>query len=199
MKKKQEESLIETIIKGPSLGYTDVFPKRSMWQEVAEELNGEFKIQLTAGNSLELHKVTFPHKKWTLQITATDTKPMKVQATFQSAQNFELTLSWEDFIERVLKKFSKPEVQVGSKEFDKRYLIKTNRNELIKRILSKDIQDTLLKYNVYSISYQTNIEKREAVLVSVIQRQIGCKHMILELADMYKKLVDALERLKVIR
>ncbi len=39
--KEKEENKIQPIIKGPSLGYTDNFPKREMWKEIAKELNGE--------------------------------------------------------------------------------------------------------------------------------------------------------------
>jgi len=39
--KEKEENKIQSIIKGLSLGYTDNFPKREMWKEIAKELNGE--------------------------------------------------------------------------------------------------------------------------------------------------------------
>ena len=32
-------------MKGPSSGFTDNFPKRQMWEEIAKKLNGEFKIK----------------------------------------------------------------------------------------------------------------------------------------------------------
>ena len=124
---------------------------------------------------------------------------MKFQISFSSSQDFELISSWEDFIDRIIKKFSKPEIELGWKEFDKRYLIKSNRSDLVKRTITKEIQKTLLKHNVYSISYQTDSAIKRAELISVIQRRAGNKEMIFELIEMYKLLIDNLEKSKIIK
>ncbi|MBI9037432.1 MAG: hypothetical protein JEY97_04795 [Bacteroidales bacterium] len=199
MTKEKEESIVQKIIKGPSLGYTDNFPKREMWKEVAKELNGEFKIKHNSGNELEIHNISIPYKKWNIKISVSDTRPLKFNISFSSSQDFELTLSWEDFIERIIKKFSKPEIEIGCKEFDKHYLIKSNRSDLVKKSITREIQKGLLKYNVYSISYRTDLKSRNAELISVIQRKAGNKEMIFELIEMYKLLIDNLERLRVIK
>eukprot|EP01029_Cantina_marsupialis_P000915 TRINITY_DN1071_c0_g5_i1.p1 TRINITY_DN1071_c0_g5~~TRINITY_DN1071_c0_g5_i1.p1 ORF type:complete len:200 (+),score=20.75 TRINITY_DN1071_c0_g5_i1:68-667(+) len=199
MTNKKEESVIETIIKGPSHGYTDNFPMREMWKEIAHELNGEFKIKLTSGNELEIHEISIPYKKWNIQISVSDTKPMKVAIEFTSSLHFELLVGWEDFIEKIIKKFFKPEIELGWEKFDKKYVIKSNRSDLAKRILTKDIQKTLLKYDVYSISYRPEANKKTAELISVIQQQVGDREMVMELVEMYKKLIDALENARVIR
>ncbi len=189
----------EKTIKGPSLGYTDNYPKRQMWEEIAKELNGEFKIRSNSGHEIEIHNISIPYKKWEIKISVSDSRPLKFKIFFSSSQDFELLLSWEDFIERIIKKFSKPEVELGWKEFDKHYLIKSNHPDLVKRTITKDIQKTLLKYNVYSISYLTNHKTKTAELISVIQRSAGTKEMILELIDMYKLLIDNLEKTRIIK
>lgn len=157
MTKEKNKNIIQKIINGPSLGYTDNFPKRAMWKEIAKELNGEFKIKHNSGNELEIHNISIPYKKWNIKISVSDTRPLKFLISFDSSQDFELTLSWEDFIERIIKKFSKPEIQLGWKEFDKHYLIKSNRSDLVKKTITREIQKRLLKHNVYSISYQTEL------------------------------------------
>jgi hypothetical protein len=199
MTEEKAENKVQTIINGPSLGYTDNFPKREMWQEIAKKLNGEFKIKFNSGQELEIHNISIPYKKWIIEISVSDSRPLKFQISFSSSQNFELTLSWEDFIERILKKFSKPEIELGWKEFDKRYLIKSNRSDLVKQAISKKIQETLLKHNVYSLSYQTDTATGTSELISVIQRKAGEKEMIFELIDMYKLLIDNLEKLRIIK
>lgn len=199
MTKEKEKSLIQSIIQGPSMGYTDVYPKRGMWKEIAEELNGEFKIRHNSGNELEIHNVFIPYKKWIIKISVSDSRPLKFYIAFSSSQEFELTVSWEDFIEKIIKKFSKPEIEVGWKEFDKRYLIKSNWPDQVRRVLTKEIQSTLLKYNVYSLSYQPNPNENTAELISVIQRKSDEKAMILELISMYKTLIDNLEGSKIIK
>ena len=199
MSKKKDENIIQTIIKGPSLGYSDNFPKREMWKEIAKELNGEFKIKFSSGHVLEIHNISIPHKKWNINISVSDSRPLKFQVSFSSSQDFELLLSWEDFIERILKKFRKPEIELGWKEFDKHYLIKSNRSDLVKKTITKEIQKTLIKHNIYSISYQTNPGSRTAELISVIQRRAGNKEMIFELIEMYKLLIDNLEKSRIIK
>ena len=199
MTKEKDGNILQTIVKGSSLGYTDNFPKREMWKEIAKELNGEFKIKYNSGHELEIHNISIPYKKWNIKISVSDSRPLKFQISFSSSQDFELILSWEDFIERIIKKFSKPEIELGWKEFDKHYLIKSNRSDLVKKTITKEIQGTLLKHNVYSISYQTDTIARTAELVSVIQRRAGEKEMIFELVEMYKLLIDNFEKSRIIK
>ncbi|MCK9618102.1 MAG: hypothetical protein M0R21_09745 [Lentimicrobiaceae bacterium] len=199
MTKENKKNIIQTIIKGPSLGYTDNFPKREMWKEIADEFNGEFKIKHNSGYELEIHNISIPYKKWNIKISVSDTKPLKFQISLSSSQDFELILSWEDFIEKIIKKFNKPEIELGWAEFDKHYLIKSNRSDIVKRVITKEIQITLLKHNVYSISYQTDISTKTAEMICVIQRNEGEKEMILELIEMHKLLIDNLEKSGIIK
>ena len=199
MSKEKKDNIIQTIIKGPSLGYTDNFPKREMWKNIAKELDGEFKIKYNSGHELEIHNISIPYKKWNIKISVSDSRPLKFQISFSSSQDFELILSWEDFIERIMKKFSKPEIELGWQEFDKHYLIKSNRSDLVKKTITKEVQKALLKHNVYSISYHTDLKTRTSELISVIQRRAGNKEMILELIGMYKLLIDNFEKLRIIK
>lgn len=199
MTKEKEENLLHSIIKGPSEGYNDIFPEREKWKKIAKELNGEFKVSFNSGYVLEIHTITIPYKKWSIKLSVSDTRPLKFQVAFSAGQNFELTLSWEDFISRIAKKFSKPEIELGWKEFDNHYLIKSNRSDIVKEALTKQIQEILLKHNVYSISYQTDSDTATAELLCVIQRRSGEKEMIVELVEMYKLLIDNLEKLRIIQ
>jgi hypothetical protein len=185
-------------MKVQSLGFTDNFSKRKMWEEIAQEFNGEFRIAHDAGGALEIHRITIPYKKWKLSISVSDSRPLKFEISFSSSQDFELILSWEDFIEGIFKRFKKPEIELGWNEFDKRYLVKSNRSDLVKDILTRDVQEALLKHNIYSLSYQTKSESRTSELVSVIQRQVGEKQLILDLISMFEKLIDNLFSSRVI-
>ena len=190
----KEKTKIREIVKGPSLGYTDNFPKREMWQEIAKELNGEFKIKYNSGHEIEIHNISIPYKNRTIKISVSDSRPLKFQISFSSSLDFKLIISPEDFIEKILKKFRKPEIELGWKEFDKHYLIKSNRSDLVKKIITKKIQKSLLKHNVYSISYHTDLKSNTSELISVIQRKAGNKEMIFELIGMYKLLIDNMEK-----
>ena len=189
----------KSILKEPSYGYTDNFPKREMWREIAKDFKGEFKIKHNSGNELEIHTVSIPYKNRNITVSVSDSRPLKFEISFLSSRDFNLILSWEDFIDKIIKKFSKPEIQLGEKEFDTYYFIKSNNSDWVKKVLTKEIQKTLLKYNVYSVSYQTDSSKRTAELISVIQRKAGNKKMIFELIEMFKLLIDNLEKSGIIR
>jgi hypothetical protein len=199
MKEENDESIIRAIINGPSLGYTDNYPNREMWREIAKKLNGKFKIKFNSGHELEIHNIIIPYKNWNIEISVSDTRPLKFQISFSSTHDFEFTVSWEDIIERIFKKFSNPEIELGWQEFDNNYLIVTNRSDLVKQTFTQEIQKILLRYNVYLLTYRTNTMTKTAELLSVIQRTAGEEEMIFELIIMYKLLIDNLEKLDIIK
>jgi len=199
MSAEKKDSILQSMIKGSSLGYTDNFPKREMWKEITKELEGEFKTKYTPGYDLEIHDISIPYKKWIIKISVSDSRPVKFQISFIPSQDFYLILSWEDFIDRIMKRFSKAEIELGWREFDKHYLIKSNRSDLVKKTITKAIQKTLLNHNVYSLSYQTDSAKETAVLISVIQRRAGNKVMMFELINTFKLLIDNFEKARIIK
>ena len=199
MAKDQEGSKIQKIIKGPSLGYTDNLSKREMWEEIAKELNGEFKIKHDAGHAIEIHHISIPYKKWIIMISVSDSRPLKVVINFSSGQDFKFVMSRMDFIEKMAGIFRRPGIKLGWNEFDKGYLIKSKRPDLVKKIISKEIQKAILKYNIYSISYHTDRKTNTAELTSVIQRQAGNKEMNVGLIEMYKSLLANLEISRIIK
>jgi len=189
----------KSVLRGPSLGYTDNFPRRKMWEDIAREMNGKFKIKHTAGHDIEIHNISIPYKNRNIEISVSDSRPLKFRISFSSRQDYELILSPEDFIERIFKKFRKPEIEAGWKEFDKKYLIKSNRSDLVKKTLTKEIQKALLEHDVYSLSYQSDHKSGTAELLSVIQRKAGEKETNIQLIKMFKMLIDNLELANVIK
>jgi len=199
MKTEKEKSILRTIIEGPSFGYTDNFPKREMWKEIANEMHGKFEIKFNSGSEIEIHEITIPHKKWNIRISISDCKPLKFKILFVSDFDFELIISWEDIVARIIKKFSKSEIELGWTEFDSHYLVKSNWSDLAKKIITIEIQETLLKHEVYSMSYQSDTKAGTAELISVIQRKAGTKDSVLELIDLFKLLIDNLENSRIIK
>ena len=183
--------------RGPSLGYSDISPKRAMWQEIANKQNGIFKISMTSGKEIETHNISIPYKKWNIEISNSDTRPLKFQISFQTCLDFDLTISWEDFIDRIGKVFGKHDIELGLMEFDKHYQVQSNRPELVKEIITTNIQKTFLKYNVCSLSFQAANNNKGAELISVIERNAGTKDMILELIDTFKLLIDNIVKMRI--
>ena len=196
---KNEGNKKRNVLAGPTFGYTDVSPKREMWQEIANELNGEFHLKMTSSNAFEIHHTIIPHNKWKIEISVSDTRPLKFHIDFHSHQVFEMELGWESWVEKIRKRFGTREVEVGSKEFDRHYFIKSDKPHLVKEVLTKEIQECFQHQNVYSLSYSTKPGTSESELNSTIQKAPGNKEMIIELINAFKLLADNLEKARIIR
>jgi len=196
MKRKEKNNKTTIIV--PTYGFTNNFRNREMWKEIADEYSGGFRIKHTSGYELEIHNNSIPYKKWNINISISDTKPLKFLINFSSKKDFELTISLKDFIERIIEKFSKSDIELGWIEFDKHYLIQSNCSELVKTTITNEIQKNMLMHNVYSLSYQTAPGRETAEMISVIRRRVGNKKMIIELIEMYKLLIDNFENSGII-
>ncbi|MBP1664477.1 MAG: hypothetical protein H6Q19_1617 [Bacteroidetes bacterium] len=199
MDQTTKKNNFQQLSNSPTHGISDNFPNRKMWEEIAEKFNGKFNIKHTSGNVFEIHNITIPHKKWTINISVSDTRPLKFQVSFDSIIDFEITISWEDLFERILKKLGKPEIELGWDDFDKHYLIKSNHPDLVKKIFTLDIQKIILKHNINSIVYQTDSKNGTSEILSVIQTNAGSKDEMIELIVVFKLIIDNLDELKIIR
>lgn len=196
---EDNEKIIKKSVQVPSDGYIDVFYNREIWSEIAKELHGEFKIHLTASNILEYHVLTIPYDKWEIVLTISDTRPLKASIKMVSVFEFEMFISWEDIIDKILKRFGMTEITLGWDSFDNKYLIISNKPDLVKAIITREIQVQLLKLNVCSFSLQSNTKDQTTELITVIQRNIGGKKMILEIIDLLKTIIDKLKHNKIIK
>ncbi|MBT3424305.1 MAG: hypothetical protein HN431_16000 [Bacteroidetes bacterium] len=183
----------------PSLGYTDNYSKRNLWEEIAGFYKGEFNIKFNSGHELEIHNTIIPYKKWKLYISVSDTRPLKIRIPFISNQDFELIVSWEDFIEKIIKYFRNRDMKTGWSEFDNRYLIKSSNNALSRKILNIDVQKAILKHNIYSLAYQTNKKTSKSELLCVISRRVGDLESIKEIIDLHLLLIDIFEDGRIIK
>ncbi|NVO19985.1 MAG: hypothetical protein HXX13_09810 [Bacteroidetes bacterium] len=183
---------------GPTLGYIDAFKNREIMNDIAIELKGEFRVHLSTSNIIEYHTISIPYKKWEIVLSISDTTPLKISIPFATHSDFEMVLGLEDFTDKLMKKLGKSEITLGWDTFDNKYFIQSNKPDLLKSVITSDIQKEMLKRNIYSLSFQTDSKHNYAVLTSVIQRNTGSKEMILELIEMFKVLLDRLKEQKII-
>ena len=179
-------------------GYTNVFPKRELWEKVANEIGGSFKISHNSGCELEILRIYMEYKGVKIVISESDTRPLKFEMEFLSAKNFELSIGWEDSIDRIIKTLGKREVEIGNLEFDNHYLINTNDGKITKSFLTREITNLLLKHNVCSLSYLTDKKKGISNFASVINRTTSEKENIVELVELHQKIIDSLVVLELI-
>jgi len=198
MSTKKKDNLLKQVFVTQTHGYLDVFAKRELFNEVSKLFNGNFVIKHTPGKALSSFSISIPYKNRVIELTESDTRPLKLQISFETLTDFELILSREDAIEKILKKFGKPEIQLGLKEFDDHYLIKSNEPDLIKNVLSIEIQKILLLYNVSSISI-TKEKNNKTNLLSVISRTFDDKKSYTDIIELHQLLIDKLEKVHVIK
>ncbi|MEI6695666.1 MAG: hypothetical protein WCO13_06335 [Bacteroidota bacterium] len=196
-KNKVNDYLKQTFI-NQTKGYIDVSLKRELWQKISIEFKGKFKISHNSGNELEILKITIPYKNWEINISESDTRPMKFEISFGSQIEYELIIGFEDSIEKILKRLGKKEVEVGNEMFDKKYLLKSQNSEITRKILQQDIIDGFLKFNIYSLAYTTDTKRGTSKLISVISRTVEDILTMGDLIKLYMRIIDKLIEIKLI-
>jgi len=196
-KKKEDSSLIKSVINSTN-GYLDIFPKRRLWKQISKDFNGEFKVFHTAGKIIEALSLHIPYEKYEIVMTESDTRPLRFEISFNKKLDYNLTISWEDSIERLLKKIGKREIEIGNKEFDDHYLIQSPDYDKTIKLLSNEITAYMLKYNVYAVSYATNAKKGTSKFLSTISRTIETESAYTDLINMHFRLIDSLKMMNLI-
>jgi hypothetical protein len=197
MSAKKKEKLLKQVFVTQTYGYLDVFSKRELFNKISKFYDGKFSIKQTPGGVLTSFSILIPYKNWVIEMTESDTQPLKFKISFKTLINFELILSWEDTFDKILKKFGKPEIQLGYKEFDDHYMLKSNKPDFTKEVLSIEIQKILLLYNVYSISITKDNNK--TILLSVISRSFDDEKSYKDMILLHQLLIDKLEQAEVIK
>ena len=199
MSSKNKDNRLKQIFVTRTHGYLDVSLKRDLFNELSKSFNGEFAMKHTSDNVLETLNISIPYKNRIIEISESDTRPLKFQISSDSLQDFELFISLKDTFDKILKKIGKPEIEVGIKDFDDHYLIKSNRSDLAKKLISEEIQNYLLKYNVYSISIATDQKSNKTNLISVISRTLDDKKSYEDMIMLHQLLIDNLDKQKIIK
>jgi hypothetical protein len=197
--KENKESLFKQMYVTQTLGFIDISKKRPFWSELANELNGIFKIKQTISKDLELLFLQIPYQEFNIEFTESDTHPLKINCIIKIKQKIEFSLTYEDSIEKLFKLFGKQDINLKDDVFDKKYLIQGQNTEIIKNILSiTNIKNILLKNNVFS--FMSTYQKKEStiILTSLVSRTINSKSELLDLYKLFCLTIDKLKELEYI-
>jgi hypothetical protein len=198
MVKEKDDAYLKQVFVTQTKGYNDVSLKRELWKEISNEFNGKFIISHNSGNGLEVLKIDIPYKNLEIKLSESDTQPLKFRISFISHVDYELIIGYKDSIDRLLKRLGKKEIELGNEKFDNKYLIKSKDSELTKKIITQDIIDNFLKYNIYSLAYTTEYKSRTSNLISVICRTVDDKLTIVEMIRLHMSIIDKLIESKLI-
>jgi hypothetical protein len=200
MEKKNKENLFKQMFITRTQGFIDVSKKRDFWKELSNEKNGTFTIKQTVSKDLEILVLEIPYKQYLVEFTESDSHPLKINCKLNVNFKFDFSISYKDTIEKLLKFFGSQDIQVGNEAFDKKYLIKGGKPELIKKILMRDnIKTILLSNNVFSYNciYEKNNESIQ--LTSLVSRTVNSKSELAELFELFCLTIDELEELGIIK
>jgi hypothetical protein len=156
-------------------------------------------IKQTISKDISSFSLEIPYRNTKLILTESDTKPLKVEIELKLNKKFEFNISFEDGIERILKFFGKQDIQIGDTEFDKKYLIQSNDQVLIKKILNYgDFKNKFEKLNIYLISldYDKKIDMHK--MMTVKDRNTVSKEIMIGLVEMEFILIDFLIKEKIL-
>jgi len=191
MNEKQDNkiNLIEELfIKGQV--YKNVSEKKNIWKDIAEKLDGNFKIKQTVSKDLTSFILEIPYKNQRIILTETDTKPLKSEINLNLKENFEFSISWEGGIEKIMKIFGSQDIKIGFSEFDKKYLIQSNNSKRTTEILTK-LKDLILKLNIYIINLQQEKSENQKVIITKDRNTTSLKEMI-DFIELNFNLIDKL-------
>jgi len=179
----------EIFIKGQE--YKDVLSKKDLWEKLSEMFNGKFQIKQTISKDINSFKLEIPYKNHKLILTETDTKPLKFEIEFKLNQKFEFNISWEDTVEKVLKRFGKEDIKIGNTDFDKKYLIQSNNPELILRLLNyEQVKQSIIKHNIYLINLVYSEKDEFHKLLTVKDRNTKELGVMLDLIKIEFSIID---------
>jgi len=179
----------EIFIKGQE--YKDVLSKKDLWEKLSEMFNGKFQIKQTISKDINSFKLEIPYKNHKLILTETDTKPLKFEIEFKLNQKFEFNISWEDTVEKVLKRFGKQDIKIGNTDFDKKYLIQSNNPDLILRLLNyEQVKQSIIKHNIYLINLVYSEKDEFHKLLTVKDRNTKELGVMLDLIKIEFSIID---------
>lgn len=198
-KKKNNDGLFKQMYVTQSWGFIDISQKRSYWIELANDLNGVFKVKHTIARDLELLFLQIPYQNIIIEFTESDTHPLKISCILKANQQFEFSISFEDAIEKLFKYFGQQDIVVNDEIFDKKYLIQGKNIETIREILSvTNIKGILLKNNVFCFNCDYQPKEETITLMSLVSRTVSSKNELLELYKMFCLAIDKLKELKIV-
>jgi len=196
----KKESLFKQMFITRTHGFIDISKKRHFWKDLANELNGTFKIKHTVSRDLEGLSLEIPYQHYLIEFTESDTHPLKITCNLIANEKFEFFISYEDTIEKLFKLLGQQDIQVEDEVFDEKYLIQGNNSDLIKKILLKnEIKTILLSNNVFSYNCNYDSKKKTIRLTSLVSRTINSKPELHELFKLFCLTIDEMKKLQIIQ
>ncbi|MEI6348410.1 MAG: hypothetical protein WCP69_10740 [Bacteroidota bacterium] len=171
--------------------YFDITTKKDIWQELEKIVSGKFKITRTKSADLNSFKLDFDYKSIQINLTETDTKPLKFEFSINLKEILEFNISLEDNLDKLMKFFGKHEIEIHKADFDNKYFIKTNNKKEVKLLLEKkELTDLIIRNDIYGIICNFDKEAQLTKILTVADRNINALDKLVDLVKVQLMLID---------
>lgn len=188
--------------------YKAIFGKNydQAWKQFATENNATYNetynsVEITYAN----HKILFDtHVHYSVSGGQSfDTAYTRVRVEFISPDNLRFRLTKQVLIDGIGKLLGAQDIQIGDKEFDKRFLIKGNDEFKVQTLLSNNtIKNLILQQSDISLHlldnegiFEDRIPEGLTMLYYVSETVIKETKQLTDLLNLYKNLIDQLTKL----
>ena len=189
------------VIDNPA-GVFDIIKKQKFWQQLSEEIGGEFKIITTVARDVNKLRIRYNYKGHEITLTETDTKPFFIEATIDSYNNSNISMqvSENEFVERLISKLSNKSTKLNQPIFDEKYLIKSNNKEIAFNILSElNISDSIIALEIFYLEIIKNKRKNNISVIFNVNRKVNSYNYLKSVLELYCAFIDKLISLKIIK
>ena len=120
---------------------------KEIWQQFSDEIGATY----VKGGALKSDRIEVSFRNWqivydvfVLPAGSTMLIYTRVRAPFLAKSDFQFCISKKTFLNRIAKKFGKSTLETGDSRIDDNFVIKSNSNEKVKRLLSDEKLTSLL-------------------------------------------------------
>ena len=164
--------------------YIDVEKKNSIWEDFSLKNNGSFKIVRSRDHTFSRLRMEIPLAKYTVKFEESDTHLLRIKCDI-GCKDFMFYISFEDLIEKIIKTFNNNEIEIGDKEFDDKYLITTNDERKMVKILSdRKLKDLLIKNDV------SNFHLDNGELFILGNRHLNSMEELNDILEIFKNVIS---------
>ena len=148
------------------------------WQLISDKYNGNFRNILSTSpaiiNPIETEirrfEMTIPYGDAVMIFRTSENHHFKVEIKFQNKLDFEVQIYPEDFVEKISKLFGMKEIEIGNSEFDGKYIIKSNKPEIVLELLDSTIQKYMIRFKLYSFQLSSD-DSSTLIILPFIREQ----------------------------
>jgi hypothetical protein len=145
-----------------SFTYMQEAALKKAWKALAEAHGGRFFYRSQETNDpftgaeyngpVCAYELNIPHCVSEIEIRVSDLRPLTFRFRFQSRLMFEFSVSREGLTEKIAKLFGGQDVEIGVREFDRKYLVETDAPRAFQSVFDKTVAEYLIQNSIFELT-----------------------------------------------